>query len=114
MPLTLCRISQNEKKRPQVEKYTTCGLFAFTGQIRRHIVLFLTSGAYMQPINADAIIVHNGYCKGFVSNALHSTFAVALVAMPGHTGFVNEFTGAAAFATSNYIRHIHTPPTLCR
>lgn len=42
-------------------------------------------------------------------DALHSTFAVALVAMPGHTGFVNEFTGAAAFATSNYIRHIHTP-----
>lgn len=69
----------------------------------------LASGAYVQPVNADAIIVHNGYCKGFVSNALHSTFAVALVAMPGHTGFVNEFTGAAALATSNYIRHIHTP-----
>ena len=69
----------------------------------------LASGVYMQPVNADAIIVHNGYCKGFVSNALHSTFAVALVAMPGHTGFVNEFTGAAALAASNYIRHIHTP-----
>lgn len=31
MPLTLCRISQNEKKRPQVEKYTTCGLFCVYG-----------------------------------------------------------------------------------
>lgn len=70
----------------------------------------LASGVYMQPVNADAIIVHNGYCKGFVSNALHSTFAVALVAMPGHTGFVNEFTGAAALAANNNICfHSHSP-----
>ena len=68
----------------------------------------LASGAYVQPVNADTIIVHNGYCKGFVSNALHRTFAVALVARTSHAGFVNEFTGTIALATSNYIRHIHT------
>ena len=70
----------------------------------------LASGVYAQPVNADTIIVHNGYCKGFVSNALHRTFAVALVARTSHAGFVNEFTGTIALATSNYIRHIHTPP----
>ena len=69
----------------------------------------LASGVYVQPVNADTIIVHNGYCKGFVSNALHRTFAVALVARTSHAGFVNEFTGTIALATSNYIRHIHTP-----
>ena len=69
----------------------------------------LTSGAYMQPVNADTIIVHNGYCKGFVSNALHRTFAVALVARTSHAGFINEFAGTIALTTSNYIRHIHTP-----
>lgn len=70
----------------------------------------LASGAYVQPVNADAIIVHNGYCKGFVSNALHSTFAVALVAMPGHTGFVNEFAGTIALAANNNICfHNHSP-----
>lgn len=70
----------------------------------------LASGVYMQPVNADAVIINNGYCKGFVSNTLHSTFAVALVAMPGHTGFVNEFTRAAALATNNNICfHNHSP-----
>lgn len=34
---------------------------------------------------------------------------VALVARTSHAGFVNEFTGTIALATSNYIRHIHTP-----
>lgn len=52
MPLTLCRISQNEKKRPQVEKYTTCGLFAFTGQIRRYIVLYV----YSIPLSVAVIV----------------------------------------------------------
>lgn len=63
----------------------------------------LTSGAYMQPINADTIIVHNGYCKGFVSNALHRTFAVALVARTSHAGFINEFAGTITLAANNNI-----------
>lgn len=70
----------------------------------------LASGAYMQPINADAIIVHNGYCKGFVSNALHRTFAVALVARTSHAGFINEFAGTIALAANNNICfHNHSP-----
>lgn len=63
----------------------------------------LASGAYMQPINTDAIIVHNGYCKGFVSNALHRTFAVALVARTSHAGFINEFARTIALAANNNI-----------
>lgn len=70
----------------------------------------LTSGAYMQPINADTIIVHNGYCKGFVSNALHRTFAVALVARTSHAGFINEFARTIALAANNNICfHSHSP-----
>lgn len=69
-----------------------------------------TSCINIQPINAHTVIVHNGDLKRLVSNALHSTFAVALVAMPGHTGFVNEFTGAAALAANNNICfHNHSP-----
>lgn len=70
----------------------------------------LTSGAYVQPVNADAIIVHNGYCKGFMSNALHRTFAVALVARTSHAGFINEFAGTIALAANNNICfHNHSP-----
>lgn len=70
----------------------------------------LTSGVYMQPVNADAVIVHNGYCKGFVGNALHSTFAVALVARTSHAGFINEFAGTIALAANNNICfHNHSP-----
>ena len=70
----------------------------------------LASGAYMQPINTDAIIVHNGYCKGFVSNALHRTFAVALVARTSHAGFINEFARTIALAANNNICfHNHSP-----
>lgn len=70
----------------------------------------LASGAYMQPINADAIVVHNGYCKGFVSNALHRTFAVALVARTSHAGFINEFARTIALAANNNICfHSHSP-----
>lgn len=70
----------------------------------------LASGAYMQPVNADTIIVHNGYCKGFVSNALHGTFAVALVARTSHAGFINEFARTIALAANNNICfHSHSP-----
>ena len=70
----------------------------------------LASGAYMQPINADAIVVHNGYCKRFVSNALHRAFAVALVARTSHTGFVNILASAVALAANNNICfHNHSP-----
>lgn len=70
----------------------------------------LTSGAYVQPVNADAIIVHNGYCKGFMSNALHRTFAVALVARTSHAGLINEFAGTIALAANNNICfHNHSP-----
>lgn len=70
----------------------------------------LASGVYMQPVNADAIIVHNGYCKGFVSNALHRTLAVALVARTSHAGFINEFAGTIALAANNNICfHNHSP-----
>ena len=70
----------------------------------------LTSGAYVQPVNADTIIVHNGYCKRFVSNALHRTFAVALVARTSHAGFINEFAGTIALAANNNICfHNHSP-----
>lgn len=70
----------------------------------------LTSGAYVQPVNADTIIVHNGYCKGFVSNALHRTFAVALVARTSHAGFINEFARTIALAANNNICfHSHSP-----
>jgi hypothetical protein len=74
----------------------------------------LASGIYAQPVNADAIIVNNGYCKGFMHNAFYNTFAVALVAVPGHTGFVYKLSGTVALATSDHIRHIHTPITLYR
>lgn len=58
----------------------------------------LASGAYMQPINADAI------------NALHRTFAVALVARTSHAGFINEFTRTIALAANNNICfHSHSP-----
>ena len=70
----------------------------------------LASGAYVQPVNADTIIVHNGYCKGFVSNALHRTFAVALVARTNHAGFINEFARTIALAANNNICfHSHSP-----
>ena len=70
----------------------------------------LASGIYAQPVNADAIIVNNGYCKGFVSNALHRTFAVALVARTSHAGFINEFARTIALAANNNICfHSHSP-----
>lgn len=70
----------------------------------------LTSGTYMQPINADAIIVHNGDLKRLVRYALHRAFAVALVARTNHAGFVNIFASAVALATNNNICfHNHSP-----
>lgn len=64
----------------------------------------------IQTINAHAVIVHNGYCKRFVSNALHRTFAVALVARTSHAGFINEFAGTIALAANNNICfHNHSP-----
>ena len=48
--------------------------------------------------------------KGFMSNALHRTFAVALVARTSHAGFINEFAGTIALAANNNICfHNHSP-----
>lgn len=70
----------------------------------------LTSGAYVQPVNADAIIVHNGDLKRLVRYALHRAFAVALVARTSHAGFINEFAGTITLAANNNICfHNHSP-----
>lgn len=64
----------------------------------------------IQPINAHAVIVHNGDLKRLVRYAPHRAFAVALVARTNHAGFVNEFTGTITLATNNNICfHSHSP-----
>lgn len=57
----------------------------------------------IQPINAHAVIVHNGDLKRLVRYALHRAFAVALVARTSHTGFVNILASAVALAANNNI-----------
>lgn len=70
----------------------------------------LASGAYVQPVNADTVIVHNGDLKRLVRYALHRAFAVALVARTSHTGFVNILASAVALAANNNICfHNHSP-----
>lgn len=76
----------------------------------------LTFGVYVQPVNTDTIIVHNGNLKRFVRYTLHRAFAVTLIARTGHTGFINEFAGTIALAANNNICfHNHSPffPTGC-